>query len=62
MDEDWHATCQAKLEGVKGSEWETMCYNYKDMHKAVRCKTCGKNKKAKALVFERSKGQRNRFL
>ena len=43
------ATCQASFKGVEGAEWETMCYKYEKLHKAVNLKKSGENKKAKAL-------------
>ena len=50
VDEYWHAICcQAMLEGVEGAEWETLFYNYAQLHKAVSLKKRGISKKAKAL-------------
>ena len=63
MDEDWHAISQAIFQGVEGSEWETMYYNSKELHPAVKCKKSEENKKAKALwSLKEAEGQRNRFL
>ena len=45
-----------------GLEWQTICYNCKELHQAVKCKAFGENKKGQdALVFERNIRQRNRF-
>ena len=54
MDEDWHAICQAILQGVEGSE--TMHYNLKELHHAVKCKKSGVSKNAKALWSLKDKG------
>ena len=63
VDVDWHAICQAIFCGVEGSGWETVYYNHKELHKAVKCKKSGENKKAKALwSLKEAKRPRNRFL
>ena len=38
MDADWHAFCQAIDEGIEGSEWEKLYYQYRDMSKAAGAK------------------------
>ena len=51
------------VQGLEGSEWETMYSTHVEPHKAAKCKKSGENKKAKgALVFERRNRQRNRFF
>ena len=37
VDEEWHGTCRAILQGVEGAHWETMHYKYKELHQAVKC-------------------------
>ena len=39
VDEDWHATCQANIQGVGRSAWETMFHNHQKLHKPVKRKT-----------------------
>ena len=41
--------CQANFQGFEGSEWETMNYNYEELHKAVKCSKSGEQKGAKAI-------------
>ena len=48
VDENWHATCQAIFQGVEGSDWETMYYNWK-LPEAVKCKKSAENRKVMAL-------------
>ena len=49
MDEDWHASYQAILQGIDGAEWETMYYQYKELHRAVKFKKSGENNEVKAM-------------
>ena len=44
VDEDWHAFCQAIVQGVEGPEWEAMCCRYKDLHQA---RNLGKTRRPK---------------
>ena len=47
--ENWHDICRAIFQGVEGSEWETVYYNCKELHKVGRCEKSGENKRTKAL-------------
>ena len=47
--EDWHAFCQATVQGVQGPEWEAMNCEYKDLQQAVKSKKSGEHKKAAVL-------------
>ena len=49
VDEDWHASCQAIYKGVEGREWETMYFQFQEMHHAVYSKKSDENNKAKVL-------------
>ena len=49
VDSDWHAFCQAIFQGIEGSEWEAMYYQYKDVHQAVKSNKSNDNKKANVL-------------
>ena len=61
VNEGCRAICQAIFQGVEGSEWVTMYNNHKELHKSVKCKKSGEDKKAKALlVKEKDTRQRKR--
>ena len=49
MDEDWHAFCLAIYLRIEGQDWETMYYDYKELHQTVGMKKSGESQKAKAL-------------
>ena len=49
MDADWHSFCQAIYKGIKGQEWEALCYHYNKLHQAAGAKKPGDSQKAKAL-------------
>ena len=49
MEADQHAFCQDFCKGTEGSEWEEMCFHYREMSKATGVKTPSESQKAKAL-------------
>ena len=60
LTEDQHAFCQAMFQGVEGTEWDAMYYDYqyKDLHQAVESLESGEHKKAKVLwAMKEAKGK-----